>query len=369
MSTSRILLLALAGLLLGALPIAAAPTGRAFTYQGRLSQAGVPVNGPVTLRFSLWNMLGTGDPPVGGVVIGGVQVVPNVTVTEGLFTVQLNAAAEFGPVAFNGEERWLQVEVCDDSTCGSATVLVPRQPLTATPYAAHALGPWTLSGTNLGYAGGNVGVGTTTPVAPLHIESNGPYLILQDTAPTASQAGYLGFWNSTPTETGWMGFGSPGSPHMSMVNARSGGNVKFHTGGVERLTVASAGNVGIGTSSPAGKLDVRGDIRLGSSGQYRAAGGAESLRILRGTIRSNGTILTGTGFTASRVLQGVYLVTYSSTFSVAPTVVVSARIPSGGAPRLVHTFNVTTSSFNVYAYLTNASSTDTEFDFVVMGAQ
>lgn len=51
-----------------------------------------------------------------------------VPVSEGLFTVQ----PDFGGAVFNGEARWLEIEV----DCGSgAATLSPRQPVTPAPYA------------------------------------------------------------------------------------------------------------------------------------------------------------------------------------------------------------------------------------------
>ena len=41
--------------------------------------------------------------------------------------------------------------------------LSPRQKITGTPYALFATAPWKLSGTNLCYTGGNVGIGTSAP--------------------------------------------------------------------------------------------------------------------------------------------------------------------------------------------------------------
>ncbi|MCG3131286.1 MAG: hypothetical protein FLDDKLPJ_02076 [Phycisphaerae bacterium] len=77
---------------------------------------------------------------------------------------------------------------------------------------------------------GNVGIGTASPAHDLHIRNEEPVIILQDPGPSSTQSGYLGFWNGVPQETGWMGFGTPGSPHMSMVNARSGGDIQLLPG-------------------------------------------------------------------------------------------------------------------------------------------
>src|SRR5215468_6854889 len=109
------------------------PLDTGFTYQGRLEQNGVGMNGTVNLRFNLFDAPGNGSPPVGGNQIGGVQQINNVAVSDGLFTVTLNDTGQFGASAFNGLARWVQIEVCSDAACTSRTVLSPRQALTNAP--------------------------------------------------------------------------------------------------------------------------------------------------------------------------------------------------------------------------------------------
>src|SRR5512140_2515790 len=65
------------------------PLGTAFTYQGRLRQAGQPFNGSANLVFKLYDASSAGN-------LLGTQTLSGVTVSGGLFTVQLNAAGEFG---------------------------------------------------------------------------------------------------------------------------------------------------------------------------------------------------------------------------------------------------------------------------------
>src|SRR3989442_3065833 len=125
------------------------PLGTGFTYQGQLILNGSPYNGTATLRFSLWDAAGSGSPPVGGAQIGSSQLLVNVPVTNGLFVVELNDAGTFGPNAFNGDARWLQVEVCTDVSCTSGTVLAPRQQIRATPYSRFSAAPWQLLGGNV----------------------------------------------------------------------------------------------------------------------------------------------------------------------------------------------------------------------------
>jgi hypothetical protein len=124
---SRVIRLFAVGAALLAGSAAAQSVGTGFTYQGRLTNPGGPVTGACDFDFSLW------DGPVIGAQIGLAQGVGAVAVSGGLFTVQLNAAGQFGANAFNGQARWLQVAV----KCAGdpAFVVLSRQPLTPTPYA------------------------------------------------------------------------------------------------------------------------------------------------------------------------------------------------------------------------------------------
>ena len=99
-----------------------------FTYQGRLTDGGAPASGTYDFQFSLYNALSSGT-QVGSTVSKG-----GLTVTNGLFTVQL----DFGNV-FDGTALYLQVAVRPGGSSSSYTPLTPLQPLGATPYAQYAL--------------------------------------------------------------------------------------------------------------------------------------------------------------------------------------------------------------------------------------
>jgi hypothetical protein len=103
---------------------AAQPIGTAFTYQGRLTDAGSPANGTYDFRFTLY------DAATGGAAVGTPVTANGVAVAEGLFASLL----DFGPAAFAGQARWVLVEV-RPAGGGTYTPLAPRQPLTPAPYS------------------------------------------------------------------------------------------------------------------------------------------------------------------------------------------------------------------------------------------
>jgi hypothetical protein len=115
---------------LGAAPSAA--LGTSFTYQGQLEYNGTPVSGDYDFQFILYDSL-----------VGGSQVGPIITATvpvkQGLFTVDL----DFGAV-FRGIALYLDIGV-KTSGGGTYTPLVPRQALTAVPYAQGLVFPFNAS--------------------------------------------------------------------------------------------------------------------------------------------------------------------------------------------------------------------------------
>jgi hypothetical protein len=101
-----------------------------FTYQGRLTDTGSAASGNYDLQFKLFDTgtVGTGTQQ------GSTVMVSNVTVTAGVFTVQL----DFGSSVFTGANRFLEIAVKLPNGA-TFTVLGPRQAVTATPYAIKSL--------------------------------------------------------------------------------------------------------------------------------------------------------------------------------------------------------------------------------------
>jgi hypothetical protein len=103
-------------------------SGQVFTYQGRLVDHGSPANGSYDFQFGLT------DAATNGNYVGGSITKAAVAVNNGLFAVPL----DFGAGAFTGPARWLEISVRTNGSAGSYVVLLPRQALTAAPFAAFA---------------------------------------------------------------------------------------------------------------------------------------------------------------------------------------------------------------------------------------
>ena len=100
-----------------------------FTYQGRLTDGGVPANGSYDLRFVLF------DAAAAGTQVGSAVFVEDLAVTDGLFQVELS----FGAGTFAGEDRWLETAVRPGDSLDDYALLAPRQPINPVPYPLYAL--------------------------------------------------------------------------------------------------------------------------------------------------------------------------------------------------------------------------------------
>jgi hypothetical protein len=104
-----------------------AALGTAFTYQGYLEDGGKPAAGSYDFQFTPFGAASGGSP------VGNTDTHGGVTVTDGLFAVDL----DFGSNIFAGEGRWLEI-AAKRAADANYTTLSPRQPLRPAPYALYA---------------------------------------------------------------------------------------------------------------------------------------------------------------------------------------------------------------------------------------
>jgi hypothetical protein len=311
------------------------PLGTGFTYQGEIQENGSPVNGTVHLRFSLWDAVGSGQPPTGGNQIGSSQLVPSVSASEGVFSVILNASGEFGENAFNGEARWLQIEVCADTGCASLSILSPRQPVTGAPYALSTswnglsgvpegfadgfddIGaePWETSGTDIFRATGNVGVGTANPVAKLDVR--GGAMMVEN---IGDQADLL--WLASERSWVFRQEGTGATTELKLQSIGGGGNKNF--------IIQTDGAVGIGTTTPRAKLDVFSSsdgvpLRVnGTSTMRNLVEGHRPIGFPVFHITGQGSYVTGSDFAEAMPAHGD-----KSTYEPGDVLVLNVESPGG----------------------------------------
>ena len=106
---------ALCGLFSAVNPVIA--QGTAFTSQSFLTDNGAPANGLFDLTFTVYNAAS------GGAAVGTSNVVNDLPISNGLFTVTL----DFGAAPFDGIDRWLEIGVRPGASTGAFTTLAPRQ--------------------------------------------------------------------------------------------------------------------------------------------------------------------------------------------------------------------------------------------------
>lgn len=248
--------LVISAILFATAAIAQTPLGSGFTYHGVYQENGSPVTGTLYFRFSLW------DADEGGNRIGETQFLQDIQVENGVFTVILNRNDEFGTDAFNGEKRWLQIEVCPDGAFDAPLPLIPRQELTGIPYALNSLttpwngltdvpsgfadgvdnsgdSVWQEIGSNIAFTGGKVGIGTSTPISPMTIFSSQDVFYgwihtdgIRELASFVDESG------------GWLG-------------TRSNHDLQFFTNNSNpKMTLTTDGKLGIGTKTPEYRFEI-----------------------------------------------------------------------------------------------------------------
>src|SRR5262245_56983896 len=167
--------------LLGSLMAAA--QSPVLTYQGHLSDGGVPAQGMHDLRFTIHDSTNST-----GTMVAGPFTNSAVAVSDGFFTVKL----DFGLGAFDGADRWLEIGIRTNGSSGPYTILSPRQAVAPVPYSLVARIAASVDGANVtGAVSSAISAGTATNAA------NGVQVASTNLA-TISAAGLMPAGNNNP---------------------------------------------------------------------------------------------------------------------------------------------------------------------------
>ena len=125
------------------------------------------------------------------------------------------------------------------------------------------------------YFGGNVGVGTTSPILPLQVNATGGYPIAQGSG--AQTNGIARFYDSTNSVMLDVGGAPNTAPYGMWLQSHNIGNA-----GVTALLLnPTGGGVSLGTTSSANELDVSGGVAIGT---YAGTAGSTNGLVVSGSV-------------------------------------------------------------------------------------
>lgn len=136
-----------------------------------------------------------------------------------------------------------------------------------TNYIPKFIGSTTLGNSVMRENNGRIGIGTGTPQGKLHIREEGDTgVVIEIENTSGGSSSYEGI--TLVGESGTLAYiaayddGYIDPNVLRIANLRPGGPIVFLTEYFERLRVTDAGDVGIGTDSPAERLDVDGTVKM-----------------------------------------------------------------------------------------------------------
>ena len=229
------------------------PLGTAFTYQGRLIDSNNAADGLYDFQFKLY------DANIAGNKLGVDVNKPEADVIDGYFTVEL----DFGSSVFDGNAVWLQIGVRQGnfSDPNAYNILSPRQLVTPTPYAIKAKTftvPADVSGST---SASNAVIKATNTGNGYGLYGYSPsnYGVYGYSGTVPGVYGYSGSAEGVYGVNGaWGNYGYLGGNSYGVYGyGYTGPGGYFASGGTYGLIVEN-GRVGIGITTPAEELHVKG---------------------------------------------------------------------------------------------------------------
>lgn len=290
--------------------LAAFAQSTAFNFQGRLNDGSSAATGSVQLEIKLYDSL------TGGTQIGPTVNLPSVALVNGVFSTEL----DFGGAAFDGSPRFLEIGVRPAGSTNPFTMLSPRQHLGSVPYSIKSGTSTAADSLSTACAGcvqdaniaGVSGSKVTGEIPPESVPTgSGNYIQNADAAGKAGKnsvqqaagfnisgngaiGGNLGIGTTNPQAKldvngtaqlttggsgGQMIFAAPNGESGMLIRGTSRADIRFDgttlkllagtsTGApvsTNGIAITTSGSVGIGTTNPQGKLDVAGNVEIGST--------------------------------------------------------------------------------------------------------
>ena len=196
----------------------------AFTYQGKLTDAGAGANGPFDFTFKLYAN------PTGGTQVGSDVLRDDVPVAAGIFTVSL----DFGSSPFTSSTgNYLEIWVRPGAQTGSYTQLLPRSPITSSPYAVQ-----TIRATSAALADNATQLGGLN--ASQYVQTTDSRMTDART-PTANSPNYI---QNTTSQQATSNFNISGTGTANTFNAAG----QYNIGG-SRVMAASGTNLSVGLNA------------------------------------------------------------------------------------------------------------------------
>jgi FG-GAP-like repeat len=158
-----------------------------------------------------------------------------------------------------------------------------------------------------------------------------------------------------------------GGTFTATQNINLNGHWLSGDGSSDGVFVDTNGNVGIGTTTPAETLDVKGDIRFGTNSDYYPPGYDRKTVMVAGIVNAAGDPSGSSSsalFTSTESSTGTYVLTFSAGFTADPIVTATAHgsnYASLGA--------VTQTSAIITVHDDTGALVNAEFNFIAIGAR